>query len=648
MFRSAISRTSPGIILGVFLLTLASARAQNWVATTAPAVGWTSLAASQNGSRLVAVSSVGGIYLSTNSAKSWKLTTAPDMPWTSVASAANGTRWIASANGGIYLSANSGVTWKNAGAPGNAWNSVASSADGQTLAGAVANGGIYISPDSGSTWNQSHAPVKPWSALAMTADASLMVAACEPGFVYTSTNFGLDWTSNTAPGLSWSGLAASADGSKLFAAATMGGIFSSTNGGLSWNKTSATNDSWFSIACSADGSKLLATALHSGLYLSTNAGQTWTKTQAPGWGWLSAAMSADGSSLYAAAFDVGIFVPGSASGLSLTNATYQGLFYDTNGVAVESSGFASISVRPTGAFSARLQFVGQSHSLSGNFSASGFSSNSIPGTNPSPVTVLMRVDPLNNNRITGQISNDTWSAELTAYASSAFSKTNPCPQAGQYTLAFPGTDTPDIEPAGDGYATIAVSSLGSTSLSGKLADGTPVAEKASIQQNGLFPLFESLYSGKGLLLGWVDFSNQPQSDVSGLLTWIAPSSAGQQINPAGFTNQLQATGSRYQFNPANPILNMTTGMVSFAYGNLPQSFTNQIRLTTNNTIANLSSNQLSCKITTSSGQFSGSVTIPGTKQTVSFVGVLLQKQNMATGFFLGTNQSGSVLLGPQP
>lgn len=623
-------------------------RGQDWAPTSAPQNQWTSINASADGSKLVAVANVGGIYVSTNSAVNWKLTSAPRSPWTAVACSADGSKLIACANTGIYLSSNTGATWKNANVPNNSWFSIASSSDGQILAAVANHGGIYVSTDSGSSWNQSDAPVEPaWSAVAATADGSIMIAAADPGPIYTSTNSGLNWNSNSAPIRSWSAVAASADGSKLFAAATLGGIFVSTNFGLAWTKTSATNDAWTCIACSADGTNLLAGVVDSGLYVSSDAGVTWTKTQALGIGWLSVAMSADATSLYAAAYNDGIFAPGSASGsgLSIPNGAYQGLFFDTNGVAVVSSGFTSISVRTNGSFSAKLQFARQSSSCSGKFSAGGASSNSIPRKGLSPLTLAMQIDTNNNTLITGKVSADAWSAELVAYAG-VFSKSNPCPQVGQYTLAFPGSDDPAAGPAGDGYATVQVDSLGNVTITGKLSDGTPVSAKITLSQNGQFPLFASLYSGNGLFLGWLGFSNQTDSDVSGQLTWIAPSTGKLKINPAGFTNQLQAAGSGYQFIPTHPVLNMTNGMVSFVNGNLAQAFTNQILLTNSSTVVNLGSNKLSCKITTSSGQFSGTVTIPGTKQTISFTGVLLQKENMGTGYFLGGNQSGLISFGP--
>jgi hypothetical protein len=50
-------------------------------------------------------------------------------------------------------------------------------------------------------------------------------------------------------------------------------------------------------------------------------------------------------------------------------------------------------------------------------------------------------------------------------------------------------------------------------------------------------------------------------------------------------------------------------------------------------------------ITRSNGVFSGSVKVPGTTRTNTFKGAFLQDLESGYGFFLGTNQSGSVFIG---
>jgi hypothetical protein len=51
-------------------------------------------------------------------------------------------------------------------------------------------------------------------------------------------------------------------------------------------------------------------------------------------------------------------------------------------------------------------------------------------------------------------------------------------------------------------------------------------------------------------------------------------------------------------------------------------------------------------ITTASGLFKGTVVNPADGKSVSFNGVVLQKQNIAAGFFTGFNQTGRVYMQP--
>ena len=74
--------------------------------------------------------------------------------------------------------------------------------------------------------------------------------------------------------------------------------------------------------------------------------------------------------------------------------------------------------------------------------------------------------------------------------------------------------------------------------------------------------------------------------------------------------------------------------------------TNAVLLEPNNKVLNMSTNRLSLSFTVATGAFKGSVVDPATQKPISFGGVVLQKQNVGYGFFLGANQSGQVRLGP--
>src|SRR5207253_1186274 len=155
---------------------------------------------------------------------------------------------------------------------------------------------------------------------------------------------------------------------------------------------------------------------------------------------------------------------------------------------------------------------------------------------------------------------------------------------------------------------------------------------------GQWPLY--LYSGAGMMIGWLSFTNAPDDDINGAVTWIKGVQPGVKLYPGGFTNEVNAAGSIYSFTNGIPVLELGMGQIWLANGNLSQGFTNEIALGSNNKISNLSSNKLSIAISTSTGLFKGSIVSPINGKAISINGAVLQKPNVGVGYFLGTNQSG--------
>jgi hypothetical protein len=226
------------------------------------------------------------------------------------------------------------------------------------------------------------------------------------------------------------------------------------------------------------------------------------------------------------------------------------------------------------------------------------------------------------------------------------SKTNPAPYAGNYTMIIPGQDDGADGPEGDGHGTVKIDGNGSVTLAGRLADGTKVTQKVPLSMRGDWPLYVPLYGGGGSVLSWLAFNNRPTDDVTGLVSWIKPALLTARQYPGGFTNESMAVGSSYvrPATSASPMLNLTGTQIEFEGGNLANQFANAINIV-NNKIINLSSNKLSLTLSTANGVFSGSVTEPGTGKVLKFSGAVLQKQNVGSGFLLGTNRSSRVLLG---
>ena len=285
-----------------------------FVHTSATNLNWSSIACSADGTKIVAESSGGGIWISTNSGDTWMQTSAPNTNWVCVVSSADGTKLAAPAGSTIYTSTNSGITWTPNDTP-TSFSFVASSADGDKLVG-LGGGHVFISTNSGATWTQTSAPSSllgypvNWTSAASSADGTQLMASgyyiyWNSGWpvIYVSTNSGSSWNSvfftgqaNYSPYIT-----ASADGNKIVATGWWGTIYSSTNSGATWAMSVAPVWKLAPIVSSADGAQLIViSSIYEAIYVSMDSGATWVQASAPPYvNWNCIASSADGNELIA-------------------------------------------------------------------------------------------------------------------------------------------------------------------------------------------------------------------------------------------------------------------------------------------------------------------------------------------------------------
>jgi len=315
--------------------------AQTWTQTSAPVTNlqWQSIAASADGTHLVATTSTGSqplsgpIYTSADSGKTWMSNAISVQNWVGTASSADGTQLLALVpqSSRIAASTNSGASWTFSIAPAQL-GCVASSADGaKVVSGVRFNGSIYSSTNSGTNWTPApNTSGISWRSIASSADGMKCVAVGEiagrpVGVIYTSTDSGNTWISNNAPNLLWVSVASSADGNILVAAPggfnfSKGPLAISTNSGLSWFTNTSPVLAWTAAASSADGSKLVATALAAdgnntfanSIFTSTDLDATWIPNTVPAQNWSSVVSSADGNVLLAGTIYGGIWISQSA------------------------------------------------------------------------------------------------------------------------------------------------------------------------------------------------------------------------------------------------------------------------------------------------------------------------------------------------
>jgi len=262
------------------------------------------------------------------------------------------------------------------------------------------------------------------------------------------------------------------------------------------------------------------------------------------------------------------------------------------------------------------------------------------------LTLSLQLDSA-SRQLRGTVSDGRWTANLMA-DKLVYTKSAHANQAGTYTLVIPGGSADTNSPAGHSVGSVNVDASGNVTWSGTLADGSKVTQKSAISAEGIWPLYSSLYSGKGVVLGWIQVTND---SVGGDLIWVKPTGVPGNYYPDGFTNLINSVGSPYH-KPATGarVLNWNGGLGEFSIsgGGLSQSWTNDIRLELNNRVTNLGEPKLSLSITTSSGLFRGTFIDPETQKAELFQGVLFPDSNVGIGYFLGSGQSGEIRLVPAP
>jgi hypothetical protein len=332
------------------------------------------------------------------------------------------------------------------------------------------------------------------------------------------------------------------------------------------------------------------------------------------------------------------FVPNPFTALK---GSFAGLYLSTN-VETTNSGFFTAAVTQTGSFSAKFQGAKASVSWSGQLSTKGGAATSLPATKSSEALSLeLWLDMTRGTNLTGRISGSGWSAAIQAYPV-FYAKTNLPAQAGKlFTMAIPGAEASSTLPGGFGGASVSVDAAGNVTLQGNLSDGAAMAQKTFVNRAAQWPLFASLYSGKGAIIGWMTFTNNSPTNLGGLLYWTKQPVAGAALYPAGFrfSNGIPPEVSVYSAS-TKPLLSWTNGSLTLSEGALATPLANHLVL--NNAKAT-GSNGLSLNITAATGLFKGSIKPPGGK-SLSFNGVLLQSQQLGCGWFLGTTNTGTLLL----
>ena len=324
---------------------------------------------------------------------------------------------------------------------------------------------------------------------------------------------------------------------------------------------------------------------------------------------------------------------------------YTGLFYESDAVSTLHSGGFTLNSTAKGAFTGKIQLGGRRFSFKGSFDSGGHSVVSIVRHGLTSLSLtLQTVTNDSFDGLTGSVTDGSWIALLSASRSSLDGKTTLAAKSGVFDLIFtPDTISAD-RPAGTSYAVITIDKSGHARISGSLADGTKVIVSSRLSATGEIPMFNPLYAGGGSLLGWLSVTNSATNDVSGSVTWNKPASPKAKLYPAGFTSTTTVSGSAYlRPHRGVNILSLSNAEADFTGGNLAADLSIPVTLGANNRV-NDPSRSLKLTFSTGTGMFRGTVKTSAQTKALPFGGVVLQKRNLASGYFINSVASGQVSL----
>jgi hypothetical protein len=162
----------------------------------------------------------------------------------------------------------------------------------------------------------------------------------------------------------------------------------------------------------------------------------------------------------------------------------------------------------------------------------------------------------------------------------------------------------------------------------------------------------SLYGGRGSVFGWMALTpgDAGGSDLTALsgLRWTKLGGTGATY-PEGLTNRVTVAGSVYAAPAAGvPVLALTNGVALLSGGGLPRTLTNGLAWAERNrfVVSPPNPQSLALSLVPATGAVGGSFIHPVTGRRTAIKAVVLPRQGVGVGFFLGMEQAGTVVFGP--
>lgn len=337
-----------------------------------------------------------------------------------------------------------------------------------------------------------------------------------------------------------------------------------------------------------------------------------------------------------------------------------------------NDGYVTMTTALNKSFTLKLLVGGKTWPGTGNFDTNGNATIQVKRTGMTPLTVVLahsssaaveqifgRVADGAFVPATAKFTGNTFETEFTANRVVWKLKTREAPQNGVYTMLMPVHEDAVAQnaPRGTGFGTVTVGKDGSAKLVGTLADGSPgITASSFLSKDGFWPVYASLYTNKGVIMGELSFLElEDISDFNGPLTWMRPADTKAAMFKLGFGTTLDTIGSRFVKPGLNsrlfPLANVGGNSLLFlSEGGLPSELERLVLLTAANKgiVPTQGADIATFVPVPTTGLIAGTFLHEDTQKSVAYKGAVLQKQNLAAGFFPGGLYNGDMSFNANP
>ncbi len=235
-----------------------------------------------------------------------------------------------------------------------------------------------------------------------------------------------------------------------------------------------------------------------------------------------------------------------------TVGTYVGLIDRDNTVNDGLGGRLDLTTTSAGKVTGKITQEGHAHSFKGTVISGAQPQINVTVSNGSSPSLLLAVILDGTaGQLTGTVTTNGTSAAVTGWRQVWNKKANPATAlAGYYTFALSLSDTDDQGldsiPQGYGFGTFTVGANGALRVVGKTGDGQAIATAGFTGPAGQIPVYQSLYSNGGSLIGWLTLTTgtaSAENVVTGSLTWSKPDNSSRAYAPGFPVIPLSANGA---------------------------------------------------------------------------------------------------------